>query len=167
VTLEVEHDVPLAPMTTLELGGRAKHFIRAADAATVTEALRWARDQSTPALCLGGGSNVVVGDGYLDALVIKMEQRGLSFRDSGDTVLMHAAAGEPWDDVVREAVGRSLAGLECLSGIPGTAGATPIQNVGAYGQEVAEVVHSVRVIDRQALTELELPPERCAFGYRE
>jgi UDP-N-acetylmuramate dehydrogenase len=164
----IRRDVPLAPLSTLGLGGRARFFAEAGDAASLARALAWARDEGVAALLLGGGSNVVVADAGVDALVVRMASRGVEPRPGPDGhVLWTVAAGEPWDPLVARAVAEGLAGIECLSGIPGTAGATPIQNVGAYGQEVGEVVESVRVLDRSTLEEREMAPEACGFAYRE
>ena len=142
--LSIRDDVPLAPLTTLELGGNARHLVEADDDDAIVEALRWAEARALPALILGGGSNVVIADRGFDGLVIRVATRGRRFDDAGGTVIVSAAAGERWDDVVAESVARDLAGLECLSGIPGLVGATPIQNVGAYGQEVADTIRSVQ-----------------------
>jgi UDP-N-acetylmuramate dehydrogenase len=167
LTLAIREDVALAPLTTLELGGRARHFVEARDEATILAALAWARARGVPVFVLGGGSNVVVADAGYDGLVLRVSTTGRSFVPGGDEVLVTAAAGEPWDALVAETVARGLAGLECLSGIPGSVGATPIQNVGAYGQEVAETIRSVRVVDRGDGSIVELPPAACAFGYRD
>jgi UDP-N-acetylmuramate dehydrogenase len=167
VSLTVRDDVPLAPLTTLELGGRARHLVEAADDATILAALAWATARGVPVLVLGGGSNVVVADAGFDGLVIRVATRGRAYEFAGREVRVTAAAGEPWDELVADTVARDLAGLECLSGIPGLAGATPIQNVGAYGQEVADTIRSVRVFDRRDAAVLELPPSECAFGYRD
>jgi UDP-N-acetylmuramate dehydrogenase len=167
VAIRIEEHVPLAPRTTFELGGAARFYAEAADEAAVLEAVAWAGARGVPALILGGGSNLVVPDAGVEALVVRMAARGLSFRPEGDHVLCEAAAGEPWDEVVAAAVARGLAGLECLSGIPGLCGATPIQNVGAYGQEVADVIRSVRVFDRRAGQVRELLPAACGFAYRD
>jgi UDP-N-acetylmuramate dehydrogenase len=163
----VAHDVPLAPLTTLELGGPARHLLVATDDATVIEALGWAAARSLPVLVLGGGSNLVIADAGFPGLVIRMAARGVSFDREPDAVTLRAEAGEPWDPLVAETVRRGLAGLECLSGIPGSTGATPIQNVGAYGQEVAACIRAVRVVDRRTLEVSELSAERCAFAYRQ
>jgi UDP-N-acetylmuramate dehydrogenase len=167
VTLTVRDDVPLAPLTTLELGGNARHFFEAGDDAAVAEALRWAEARGVPTLILGGGSNVVIADRGFDGLVIRVATRGRRFVESGDVVELTAAAGEPWDEVVADSVARGLAGLECLSGIPGLVGATPIQNVGAYGQEVGDTIRSVRVVERAGMRVHELPPAACGFAYRD
>ncbi len=160
--------VPLAPLTTLEVGGPARHFVEAQDEAAVVESLRWAAARGLPVAILGGGSNVLVADAGFDGLVIRVAPRGRRFETTGTGVVtLTAAAGEPWDDLVADAVGRGLAGIECLSGIPGLAGATPIQNVGAYGQEVAETIQTVRVLDRATLQVRELGAGECAFGYRD
>jgi UDP-N-acetylmuramate dehydrogenase len=167
LALAVAEHVPLAPLTTLELGGPARHFVRAEDEATVVEALRWASARGLPVFVLGGGSNLVVGDEGFDGLVLQVVPRGLEFHAAGSEMLVVAAAGQPWDALVGEAVARQLAGVECLAGIPGLVGATPVQNVGAYGQEVGETIRSVRVLDRQTLTVAELAPAACRFGYRD
>jgi UDP-N-acetylmuramate dehydrogenase len=165
----IAENVPLAPLTTLELGGPARHLLEAADTTAVIDGLRWAAARALPVMVLGGGSNVVVGDAGFPGLVIRMASRGLDVEvePAADIVLVRVAAGEPWDPLVAETVRRGLAGLECLSGIPGLAGATPIQNVGAYGQEVAETIRSVQVVDRRTLEIADLPAERCGFSYRD
>lgn len=166
--LVVARDVPLAPLTTLELGGPARFFVEASDTETAISAMRWAAARGVPAFVLGGGSNLVVADAGFDGLVIRLRTRGLTFAPAdGGEVVVEAQAGEPWDALVAETVARDLAGLECLSGIPGLAGATPIQNVGAYGQEVADTIRGVRVIDRGTMAIVDLPPAACGFGYRD
>ena len=132
-------DVPLASRTSLGLGGPARWLLEAERAEDVVAALRWAAAEGVAVTILGGGSNVVVADTGVDGLVLCLGLRGLERRPVDGAVLLTAAAGEPWDRLVEAAVEEGLAGLECLSGIPGTVGAAPIQNVGAYGQEVAEV----------------------------
>jgi UDP-N-acetylmuramate dehydrogenase len=116
---------------------------------------------------LGGGSNIVISDAGIDGVVLRIAQRGITLQERGDTVLLDAAAGEPWDDFVAYAVERNLQGIECLSGIPGLVGATPIQNVGAYGQEVSETIESVRVLDRETLAVEERGASDCGFAYRD
>lgn len=158
----LEH-VALAPRTTLGLGGPARFYVKAADDAALIEALEWARSESVEARVLGGGSNLVVADAGFDGLVIEMAQRGLQI-DGGH---LTAAAGEDWDELVARCVAEDLAGVECLSGIPGRVGATPIQNVGAYGQEVSQTIERVRVLDRESLEQRTLSPDECEFGYRD
>jgi UDP-N-acetylmuramate dehydrogenase len=167
VPLTPAENVPLAPLTTLHLGGPARFFAQAPDEDALTEALAFADRRGLPLFVLGGGSNLVVADDGFPGLVVQMTGRGVAFRPEGDRVLCEAAAGEPWDGVVSQAVARGLAGLECLSGIPGSTGATPIQNVGAYGQEVADTVASVRALDRQTGALVDLLPADCGFSYRD
>jgi UDP-N-acetylmuramate dehydrogenase len=167
LSLEIADQTPLAPLTTLELGGPARHLCTVADEAGALDALRWATARNLPLFVLGGGSNVVVADAGFPGLVIRVALRGLAFESAGDRVHARVAAGEPWDAVVAETVRRGLGGLECLSGIPGLAGATPIQNVGAYGQDVAETIVSVRAVDRRTLDVVELPAAACGFAYRD
>jgi UDP-N-acetylmuramate dehydrogenase len=167
VAIVIRDGVPLAPFTTLELGGPARHFVEAADEGAVVEALRWADDRKLPVMLLGGGSNMVVSDAGFDGLVVRIATRGLRFETSGGDGMVTAAAGEPWDALVAAAVARGLGGVECLSGIPGLVGATPIQNVGAYGQEVAETIRAVRVLERGVWQTRQLLPADCGFGYRD
>lgn len=163
-TLDIQRDVPLAPFTTLELGGPAKYFVRAETESTLIDALRWAADEGAPAAILGGGSNLIVPDDGYAGVVIQTAMNDLTFADDG---LVHVGAGVPWEEVVDGAVSRRWAGLECLTGVPGSTGATPIQNVGAYGQEVAEVIERVRVVRRDTLEAEELAAAECDFGYRD
>jgi UDP-N-acetylmuramate dehydrogenase len=159
--------VPLAPYTTLGVGGPARWFLEAADEATLRAALEWARGRGVPVRVLGGGSNVVVPDVGVDALVVRVALRGVTTRQAGDGVEVTAAAGEPWDDLVAAVVARGWAGLECLSGIPGLVGATPLQNVGAYGQEVSDTVVAVRALDTVSGEAVTLSPADCGFAYRD
>jgi UDP-N-acetylmuramate dehydrogenase len=156
--------VKLADYTTLRLGGPARGFIRADSEEELIEAV-WAADGGgEPILILGGGSNLVVADEGFDGTVIQVAAKGID-RDPGDG-LVTVAAGEDWDAVVAWTIAEGLAGLECLSGIPGLAGATPIQNVGAYGQEVSDSITEVRTYDRVTGQISIIPNERCGFGYR-
>jgi UDP-N-acetylmuramate dehydrogenase len=163
----VAQHVPLAPLTTLGLGGRARYLIDASDETEVAAAVAWAGECGLPLVALGDGSNVVVADAGFEGVVLRMGLRGRNVTPDGDRVLIEAAAGEPWDALVSEAVAHGWAGVECLAGIPGRVGATPIQNVGAYGQEVAETIHAVRVFDRRAARVVELSAQACGFGYRD
>jgi UDP-N-acetylmuramate dehydrogenase len=154
--------VNLADHTTLRLGGPARRFVRAGTEADLIEAVRAADAGGDPLLILGGGSNLVVADQGFDGTVIQVATRGVH----RDRELVTVAAGEDWDAVVAWTVAAGLAGLECLSGIPGRAGATPIQNVGAYGQEVADTITAVRTYDRVTGDIDTFPNDRCGFGYR-
>jgi UDP-N-acetylmuramate dehydrogenase len=159
--------VPLAPLSTIGVGGAARWYIEAGDETTILEAVDWAERRGLPLRILGGGSNLIVSDAGVDGLVVRVAIRGVAVREIDGAMDLTAAAGEPWDDVVRLAVDRGWAGLECLSGIPGLVGATPIQNVGAYGQEVSDTIAAVRVLDRRTRTVTSLTPEGCGFGYRD
>jgi UDP-N-acetylmuramate dehydrogenase len=159
--------VPLAPYTTLGLGGPAARFIEAGTESALVDAVRAADQRGEPLLVLGGGSNVVVADTGFAGLVVRVATRGVSVApDSDGAIRLTAAAGESWDGLVARCVTEDLAGLECLSGIPGLVGATPIQNVGAYGQEVADTIVSVRAWDRDRAAIAEIPAADCGFGYR-
>ncbi|HEX7787492.1 MAG TPA: UDP-N-acetylmuramate dehydrogenase, partial [Methylomirabilota bacterium] len=160
-------NVPLASHCTLHVGGPARYLIEAGDESTVLEAVRWAAARGLPVRVLGGGSNVVIADEGVDGLVLKIALRGVSTREVAGGVEVTAAAGEPWDALVRHTVERGWAGLECLSGIPGLVGATPIQNVGAYGQEVSDTLTAVRALDRERGEVITLAPAQCGFGYRD
>ena len=153
----------LSDHTTLHLGGPACSWVTATTEDELTEAVRTA---DGPVLILGGGSNLVVCDEGFPGTVVRVATRGITFTNAGDEAEVTVAAGEPWDAVVAAAIDAGLAGLECLSGIPGSAGATPIQNVGAYGAEVAEVVTTVRVFDRLTAVTSVIPNEACHFAYR-
>lgn len=165
--VDILEDVALAPRTTLELGGPARFYLVAKSEAMVTDALRWARLRGVRAAILGGGSNLVVSDDGFDGLVIELDLFGVEEVEEGDRVIVTAAAGEEWDPLVARTVAAGLAGLECLSGIPGRVGATPIQNVGAYGQEVSDTLRSVRVLDRASLTIRTLSADECELAYRD
>lgn len=150
---------PLAELTTLRLGGPAARLV---EAATEEEVVAAVRRGDEPLLVLAGGSNVVVADEGWRGTVLLIVTRGIE----RDGVRLTVQAGEPWDPFVARCVAEDLAGLECLSGIPGSTGATPIQNVGAYGQEVSETIASVRVLDRESDRVEDLPPQACGFTYR-
>jgi UDP-N-acetylmuramate dehydrogenase len=157
----------LAGYTTLGLGGPARFFMTASATDELIEAVRAADADGEPVLLLGGGSNLVISDDGFPGTVIHVNTRGVSYAHVGDGhVAATVAAGEDWDDVVAATVAEGLAGLECLSGIPGRVGATPIQNVGAYGQEVAEVITGVWVFDRRCGKTAIIPNEQCRFSYR-
>ena len=149
------------PYTTLHLGGPARYFATCSTLETLRSALAWA-DSMHLDVHAGGGSNVVFADEGFGGLVLKIDLQGVQF----DAQTARVAAGENWDHFVAQCVRRGLAGVECLSGIPGQVGATPIQNVGAYGQEVRETITSVRAIDRNSLQEVEFTRAECDFSYR-
>jgi len=160
--------VALSAYTTLGLGGPAGRFVEASDDGELIKAVREADQAGEPVLVLGGGSNLVVADEGFPGTVIRVASQGITADQDagGDTVLVTVAAGEVWDRLVQWSVTEGLAGLECLSGIPGLAGATPIQNVGAYGQDVSETVTEVRAFDRERDEVIRLTSAECEFGYR-
>ncbi|GAA3984408.1 UDP-N-acetylmuramate dehydrogenase [Streptomyces marokkonensis] len=156
------HDAPLAPLTTFRLGGPATRLVTATTDAEVIAAVREADDTGTPLLLIGGGSNLVIGDKGFDGTALHIATRGLSL----DGTTLELAAGEIWTDAVARTVEAGLAGVECLAGIPGSAGATPIQNVGAYGQEVSSTITEVIAYDRRAGGTVTLTNADCVFSYR-
>ena len=165
-TLHVQENVALDRLTTLGVGGTARWFVRATTVDEVRAAHHWAADRGHPLFVLGGGSNLVVADEGVSGLVLQVAVCGIETRqDEGETIF-DAGAGEPWDNLVARAVARRLAGVECLSGIPGSTGGTPIQNVGAYGQEVANTIASVTVVDRNTNEIVEIDGRDCGFTYR-
>ncbi|TDE33783.1 UDP-N-acetylmuramate dehydrogenase [Actinomadura sp. 6K520] len=160
-------EVNLAGYTTLRLGGPARRFVEATTEAELVSAIRKADDTGEPVLVLGGGSNVVVSDDGFPGTVVHVGTRGTErVAAEGDTVHVRVQAGEDWDPFVARCVADGLAGVECLSGIPGRVGATPIQNVGAYGQDVSETIVEVRAYDREARTVVALDRDACRFTYR-
>ncbi len=157
----------LASLTTLRLGGPARAVIDATTDELLVDAVRIADEGGDPALVVGGGSNLVVADEGVDRTVVRVLTRGISVdADSCSGAMVTVAAGEPWDDVVARAVDEGWVGIEALSGIPGSTGATPVQNVGAYGQEVAQTIASVRTFDRYDRTIRTFAASDCGFGYR-
>ncbi|MEW2447273.1 UDP-N-acetylmuramate dehydrogenase [Streptomyces parvulus] len=156
------HDAPLAPLTTFRLGGPATRLLTATTDAEVIAAVRDADDTGTPLLLIGGGSNLVIGDKGFEGTALHIATRGLTL----DGTTLELAAGEIWSDAVARTVEAGLAGVECLAGIPGSAGATPIQNVGAYGQEVSSTITEVTAYDRRNQETVVLSSAACDFSYR-
>ncbi|MFJ3825206.1 UDP-N-acetylmuramate dehydrogenase [Streptomyces nodosus] len=156
------HDAPLAPLTTFRLGGPATRLITAGTDAEVIAAVREADGSGTPLLVIGGGSNLVIGDEGFEGTALRIATEGFSL----DGTRLELAAGEVWTDAVARTVEAGLAGIECLAGIPGSAGATPIQNVGAYGQEVSSTITEVIAYDRRTRETVVIPNAECAFSYR-
>lgn len=167
VGFELRRDEPLAPRTSFELGGNAEYFVEARADDELIRALEWARSHGVPIALLGGGSNVIVPDEGVAGLVVVPATRGVVVEDVGAQVDVTAAAGEPWDAFVGRCVDAGHAGLECLSGIPGSVGATPIQNVGAYGVETSDRLVSVDVYDRRERRLETLDADELGFAYRD
>jgi UDP-N-acetylmuramate dehydrogenase len=161
--VQVRRDVRLADLTTLAVGGPIDRLVEVHDADELVDAVRDADESGRPLLVLGGGSNVVAPDQGWPGDVVLVRSHGIE--RSGDALTVQA--GHDWDALVAHTVENQLAGIEALSGIPGSTGATPIQNVGAYGQEVAQTVTAVRVYDRAEKSERTLTPEQCGFAYRD
>jgi UDP-N-acetylmuramate dehydrogenase len=158
---------PLAALTTLGIGGVARWFVEAAAEADIEEAVAWATEHGVDLFVLGGGSNLLVSDSGFNGLVLKIGLRGIDLIDSvGQFKILRAGAGVSWEDCVNHAVAANCAGIECLAGIPGTVGGTPVQNVGAYGQEVSTVIDRLRAFDRRDRAFVELTASDCKFSYR-
>ena len=165
--MQLQENISLAPLTTLQVGGAARYFVEAINASEIREALALAKARSLPVFVLGGGSNLVVSDQGWPGLVLKVGILGINHRHGHDsTAYFDAGAGEDWDGFVAAAVQHHCSGIECLSGIPGSVGATPVQNVGAYGQDVCQTIESVTALDRNSGEEVEIEREDCGFGYR-
>lgn len=154
--------VALAPYTTFHIGGAARWFAEATSEDDILEAINFARTRDLPLFILGGGSNLLVSDEGFPGLVLHIGLRGVEQAYH----FFRVAAGESWDEFVSHAVAQNYSGVECLAGIPGTVGGTPVQNVGAYGQEVAETIVAVRAIDLSTLETRDLSPRECKFAYR-
>jgi UDP-N-acetylmuramate dehydrogenase len=159
-------EVPLAPYTTFQIGGPARWFAAAASEDDIAAGIAFAGDRQLPLFVLGGGSNLLVSDAGFPGLVLHIALRGVASTQESDRPMISAAAGEDWDGLVAYAVAAGYAGVECLSGIPGTVGGTPVQNVGAYGQEVSQTIVTVRAFDRKTAQFVDLPAAACGFSYR-
>jgi len=164
--LRIQENIPLAPFTTLHVGGPARYFVEAHTEHEAAEAVAYAFARQLPLFVLGGGSNLVVSDSGWPGLVLKISLAGVEFEGDLQKMLFHVAAGENWDNFVAMTVGKNCGGLECLSGIPGTVGGTPVQNVGAYGQEVSETITRVHALEIATGNLLELSNADCGFAYR-
>lgn len=161
-------ETPLAELTTLRIGGRPRALLECGTAEAVTGAVGILDEAGVPVLVLGGGSNLVVAGGDLPMVVVAVRNRDVVYREDATSreVIVRSGAGLTWDDLVADTVSRGYGGLECLSGIPGSVGATPVQNVGAYGVEVAQVLRRVRLYDRAARTDTWIRPDDLGLAYR-
>ncbi len=165
--IHIQENVPLAPFTTLKIGGNARFFVCAENEQQVIEAFNFAKENSFELFILGGGSNVLISDKGFDGLVLQIALKGILLQnENSQTVDITAGAGEDWDKFVEFCVEKNFQGIECLSGIPGFVGGTPVQNVGAYGQEVSETIVSVRCFDRRSEEVFEMSNSECKFAYR-
>jgi UDP-N-acetylmuramate dehydrogenase len=164
--LKILENQPLAPLTTFGIGGPARYFVAVKTAPEIPEALAWAEERDLPVFILGGGSNLLVPDNGFDGLVMQIDLRGVT-QDKPWSPDFMVGAGEPWDRFVDQAIEANCAGIECLAGIPGSTGGTPVQNVGAYGQEVSQTIRVVHVYDRVDKQFRQLSNDECGFRYRE
>lgn len=167
--MTIQENVPLAPLTTLQVGGVARYFAELRREDEIREAAHFAKSRELPLFVLGGGSNLVVADSGWPGLVLRIAIGGITSPNTdatGKSVLFSVGAGLPWDDFVAQAVVQNCAGIECLSGIPGSTGGTPVQNVGAYWQEVSDTIESVRALDLIQDRIVVLPKPACGFRYR-
>jgi UDP-N-acetylmuramate dehydrogenase len=160
--MQMKENQLLAPLTTFGIGGPARWFVEAVSEDEIAEAAAWARERGVALFVLGGGSNLLISDAGFNGLVLQVGVRGIELRDG----LFRVGAGEDWDRFVSYAVERGYAGVECLAGIPGTVGGTPVQNVGAYGQEVATAIERVRALDLERKVFQEFAAAECGFAYR-
>ena len=166
--LNPERAKDLHDLTTLHLGGKAEFYVSARSLEEIVQALSFARDRKLPVCILGGGSNTIFSDQGFPGLVIHIHTRGIELIGEDErTALLDVQAGEVWDDFVQHCISHGLAGVECLSGIPGFVGAVPIQNVGAYGQEVSRTIESVRCLDRITFEQVVFSNAECEFAYRQ
>lgn len=161
-SIKIEENIPLAQFTTFRIGGNARFFIKAETETQIVEAFNFAEEHEFELFVLGGGSNVLISDEGFDGVVLQIALKGIEIKGN----IVTAQAGENWDKFVAICVENNLQGVECLSGIPGLIGGTPVQNVGAYGQEVSETITKVRVFDRKSKHILELASSDCKFAYR-
>jgi len=163
----IEENASLAPMTTMKVGGHARFFVRVKNIEEIKEAVSWAYQKKVQFFILGGGANTLVGEKGFSGLVIKIECKGISYKKSGESTSVVIGAGEIWDDIVRDAVKRGLWGIENLSLVPGTAGGAVVQNIGAYGATLGDVVKEVEAFDTKTMNTKVFLRDECASGYRE
>lgn len=165
--MDIKRNVILSDYTSIRLGGAADQFIICRTVGDIVRALEFTGEKQLPVCVLAGGSNLIFRDEGYKGAVLKINLKGVNVYDEGDSFLIKVAAGENWDDLIRQTIELGLTGIECLSGIPGATGATPVQNVGAYGQEVSDIIENVYAIDRSTLKKIIFTKEDCRFGYRQ
>jgi UDP-N-acetylmuramate dehydrogenase len=166
-SIRIQEAVPLAPYTTFRIGGRARFFCEITTEPVLIEAVEFARQHNVPVLVLGGGSNLLVSDAGFDGLVLHIAiDAPIQSTHSNNLVDYTVTAGTDWNAFVLTMCEQGISGVECLAGIPGSVGGTPVQNVGAYGQEVADTIITVRALDLETLTFIDIPREQCGFSYR-
>jgi UDP-N-acetylmuramate dehydrogenase len=165
-SLRVQENIPLAPFTTFQVGGPARYFVDAHSQQEAKDAVAYAAEHKLPLFVLGGGSNLVVSDNGWPGLALKISLAGVEFEGDRQKMRFQAGAGENWDNLVALTVSKNCGGLECLSGIPGTVGGTPVQNVGAYGQEVSETITALHALEIATGELKEMRNADCGFAYR-
>jgi UDP-N-acetylmuramate dehydrogenase len=162
----IQTGVSLHAYSTIRIGGKAANFLSVRSSEEVNEALSWVNENKVPLFILGSGSNTLFSDLGFSGLVLHNELKGIEWKETEGQVAARVASGENWDDFVLACIGKGLTGFEAMSGIPGQVGSTPIQNVGAYGQEVCAHIESVEVIECESGDRITIPKEDCRFGYR-
>jgi UDP-N-acetylmuramate dehydrogenase len=166
-SISIQQNIPLAPFTTLQIGGPARYFAEVHTEPELFESVTFARERNIPIFVLGGGSNLLVSDSGFDGLVLHIAiHQPQSSTDRDGLLYETVPAGIEWNDFVLSICEQGISGIECLAGIPGSVGGTPVQNVGAYGQEVSEAIHSVRALDLETMQFVELSNQQCGFAYR-
>lgn len=165
--LKLQKDISLSDLTTIGLGGGAAYFVSCISDDDIRSSLKFAGKNKCRLQVISGGSNIIFPDEGFDGIVLKIDLKGVEFSEEENFTFVNVKAGESWDEFVMKCTGRGLTGIECLSGIPGSAGATPVQNVGAYGQEVKDSIVSLKAIDRSTLNEIIFENKDCNFGYRQ
>ncbi len=165
--MNIQENVSLAQYTTFQVGGPARFFCHVRSEDDLLEAVKFGKEKNLRMFILGGGSNVLISDKGFPGLVIKIELKGVEYKKSGTSTIVSAAAGEMWDELVASCVEKGLYGIENLSAIPGTVGATPVQNIGAYGVDISSTVHKVHALDRKTMQYAELSNDQCKFAYRD
>lgn len=166
--MDIHTNIPLKNFTTMKLGGNAKYFIEARSPADIAAAFAKAKAESLPVFVLGTGSNVIAHDEGFNGIILRVRISGFDvISDTASTTTVRLGAGEDWDAIVKRTVDMNLSGIEAMSAIPGTVGATPVQNVGAYGQEIADTLQAVEAYDGQTGNMVTLTNEQCEFSYRD
>ena len=165
--VDIQENISLAPFTTLGVGGPARFFAHIRDEQALSEGIHFAREHGLPVFILGGGSNLLVADTGFPGVVLRIEINApIEISIDSDSVRYRVSAGTDWNEFVLATCKQELSGVECLAGIPGSVGGTPVQNVGAYGQEVSETIEFVRALELESMTFVDLPHAACGFAYR-
>ena len=163
----IKENILLSAHTTIKLGGPAKYFIECDTEGSIKEALEFAKEKNCKVQTLSGGSNIIFADHGFDGVILKINIKGVTVKKDKDNFFVCSGAGENWDEFVKYCIENEITGAECLSGIPGSVGATPVQNVGAYGQDVSGIIYSLKAIERESLETRIFRNEDCRFAYRE